>query len=945
MSDLNKNMKIVILIIILSFQAINIIAQSGCPSGYEERDVKCNGSISKKCVPSNFTCNKCWHVIYSECNGSFENTIWGNWYNTYDECVNAAKEASNRQATASCPYLFKYNKIILSEAKLCETGIDGNAVVKEDLKNKIKPFLKRYMDEISNYRRYFNMQAYLPGAATKEYSAMLRQATDDVNKLSALVNNMTDDNLTEIKTEFDNLKQEEQNLNTAKENCQQEQQNLQQQRKNARENAEQENNRKRQEQLDKVDRQTENIHTKNDAIQQGLNGIADILQKNLQDKIIRSDKDTRQDATRELKDKINNSSGNVVECSNCNGTGSLKCNDCEGNGYNQCVVCSGNGNKNCPICSGTGRSNNRVCVMCGGKGANECSICFGKGKTACVNCSGFGHLICRSCGGIGQKFEEDNSADNSKYNTSSFYNNNETNTASSTNDLGTYKLPNGIKFEAPMKNGYPNGYGTCTNIDGTKQKGLITTSISTDGKINIDFKVTPENNNTQINNVTETKTINYDNGSIYVGQMKDGKRNGKGIMTLHNGIKFEGEFRDDNLNGHGILTSPQGDRYEGDFVDFEMNGHGIYIWPGGEKYEGEFRNNKKNGHGIYTVPDGGKYDGEFKDGIKNGYGIYTWKNGEKYEGEFKDGKRNGKGMQIYPNGKKEEGIWKDDALVSITNNTTSSNTYNNPNFINNNAGFEKKTITYDNGNRYVGQMKDGKKCGKGIMTTSDGDKFEGEFKEDKRNGKGVLTHPNGQKEVGIWKDDILVNTTETNNTSIANIYGNQKYINNNNPQNNNITIESGKRVTENSGSTNSNNGLPNTLNPDILFNKGFDAYKIRQFEEARKYWDDASNSDKNTINKYRSMNELGNLYFNGQGVAKDYSQALKWYNDAANGVPNKIAGDANAAKSVGTLYENGYGVQQDFSKALEWYKKALQLGNKYVNDDIKRMNQKLKGGK
>ena len=58
----------------------------------------------------------------------------------------------------------------------------------------------------------------------------------------------------------------------------------------------------------------------------------------------------------------------------------------------------------------------------------------------------------------------------------------------------------------------------------------------------------------------------YEDGSVYVGEMKkDGKRHGKGTLTLPDGEKYEGEFKDGKYNGRGTLTLADGEKYEGEF--------------------------------------------------------------------------------------------------------------------------------------------------------------------------------------------------------------------------------------------------------------------------------------------------------------------------------------------------------------------------------------------
>lgn len=50
------------------------------------------------------------------------------------------------------------------------------------------------------------------------------------------------------------------------------------------------------------------------------------------------------------------------------------------------------------------------------------------------------------------------------------------------------------------------------------------------------------------------------------------------------------------------------------------------------------------------------------------------------------------------------------------------------------------TLTYADGDRYIGQWVDGKMNGQGTYIYADGDKYEGEWKDDKRHGKGTVTY-------------------------------------------------------------------------------------------------------------------------------------------------------------------------------------------------------------
>jgi hypothetical protein len=61
---------------------------------------------------------------------------------------------------------------------------------------------------------------------------------------------------------------------------------------------------------------------------------------------------------------------------------------------------------------------------------------------------------------------------------------------------------------------------------------------------------------------------------------------------------------------------------------------------------------------------------------------------------------------------------------------------------------EKKHIEYESGNKYDGEVMNGKRHGRGVFTWANGDKYEGDFVEGKRTGRGVYIWKNGDKYEG-----------------------------------------------------------------------------------------------------------------------------------------------------------------------------------------------------
>ena len=70
----------------------------------------------------------------------------------------------------------------------------------------------------------------------------------------------------------------------------------------------------------------------------------------------------------------------------------------------------------------------------------------------------------------------------------------------------------------------------------------------------------------------------------------------------------------------------------------------------------------------------------------------------------------------------------------------------------------------------------------------------------------------------------------------------------------------------------------------------------------------------------RAQNNLGNMYVNGDGVPRDYREAVKWLRLATD------QSDAQAETTLGALYAEGNGVPQSYSDAAKWYRLAADQG-------------------
>jgi len=91
----------------------------------------------------------------------------------------------------------------------------------------------------------------------------------------------------------------------------------------------------------------------------------------------------------------------------------------------------------------------------------------------------------------------------------------------------------------------------------------------------------------------------------------------------------------------------------------------------------------------------------------------------------------------------------------------------------------------------------------------------------------------------------------------------------------------------------------------------YEAMGLGQYSRAFDlYLNDARDGDGN------AQNSIGNMYYLGMGVDRDYDSANLWYREAAS------TGHAAAQLNLGHLYKQGLGVIQDPVRAFGWYRMA-----------------------
>ena len=176
----------------------------------------------------------------------------------------------------------------------------------------------------------------------------------------------------------------------------------------------------------------------------------------------------------------------------------------------------------------------------------------------------------------------------------------------------------------------------------------------------------------------------------------------------------------------------------------------------GQEWKSALSTAKKNTNKEYD--DGGKYKGQLSNGNREGLGLYSWANGTYYFGNWSNGNMTGYGINLVPEGlivsncencvvyvgnfktgmKSGKGTCYDKAgkLIYYGDFADSKPTETYPS-TNDLSSYTFETISYNSGDSYIGEAKDGKRHGAGIYVWSNGNVWYGRWENGNRNGSGI----------------------------------------------------------------------------------------------------------------------------------------------------------------------------------------------------------------
>lgn len=269
------------------------------------------------------------------------------------------------------------------------------------------------------------------------------------------------------------------------------------------------------------------------------------------------------------------------------------------------------------------------------------------------------------------------------------------------------------------------------------------------------YQITIRNMTTQIlneilNNLLDRITYSQDN--IHVYDISGYDLNGYDV----DGYDREG-FNKFGYNRNNI--DRDNNRFIGSVVNGKKEGLGALVYSNGDIYYGHWTNDKKENFGAF-------YSNELLD-------LQEWKNdilinpsidiaqikSNSIEWIYlskdsKNGLAHGLGDAITTDGKFKiiQGTFIDGKFVRGTLVNPKGDKFNG-NFINEMLVYGE--VTYSNGNKYIGGLKNNKYSGYGELKTSKGLIYEGNFKEGSFNGSGSIVYPDKSTYEGSFRNGVF----------------------------------------------------------------------------------------------------------------------------------------------------------------------------------------------
>ena len=120
--------------------------------------------------------------------------------------------------------------------------------------------------------------------------------------------------------------------------------------------------------------------------------------------------------------------------------------------------------------------------------------------------------------------------------------------------------------------------------------------------------------------------------------------------------------------------------------------------------------------------------------------------------------------------------------------------------------------------------------------------------------------------------------------------------------------------------------------------------KNNSIEELNTVYEKAKCGDKSSLNFLILLAEqsnavaqynLGSMYYKGEGIPKDYKEALKWFKLSA-GQENP-----DAQYNLGVMYDEGVGIPKDLVLAYKWFNLASAQGHETAREKLELISKEM----
>lgn len=255
-----------------------------------------------------------------------------------------------------------------------------------------------------------------------------------------------------------------------------------------------------------------------------------------------------------------------------------------------------------------------------------------------------------------------------------------------------------------------------------------------------------------------TGTLVLDDECLYTGHFSKGLFHNKGEFCWSSeNITYEGDFDYGDITGKGEYKWSDGSTYLGEVKDGLRDGHGVFRNSAGQMYDGNWKLGKQHGQGKYWYDRSGSiiYNGEWNMGFRNGYGTMRYNNGNTYEGYWSNNRKHGYGIMIWKDvGEIYSGQWKDDIPDGLGEYIWGCY-----------ESTAQRPTWKQHCNIYRGDFVNGERHGVGSFFYANGSQYSGQWCNGKKHGEGLFRFLDGRIFVGLFYNDRIDDSTDLSNVN------------------------------------------------------------------------------------------------------------------------------------------------------------------------------------